>query len=146
MDCGAIFFVMTAAERRLAITCTILILLVTLSSSMSFAAAKTLPYSTDVFTTVGSPVAPWTCPVCVQITYQNNNDSQATGIIYGTYHNSLGQTVRMTTATITLMAGGTATAYLAGFGLPPGQYLVDVFVITPSGIAISAVSTLKVNG
>ncbi len=75
----------------------------------------------------------------------NNNDSQAVGIVYGTYHNSSGQTVSITTATITPSAGGTGTAFLAGFGLRPGQYIVDVFVITPNGIAISAVSTLTVN-
>ncbi len=135
---------MTASNHRLAIACTTFVLLVTLTSSMPFAAAKTLPYSTDVLTVVGNPVAPWTCPVCVQITYKNNNDSQAVGIVYGTYHNSLGQTVTMATATITPAAGGAVTAFLLVFGLPPGQYFVDVFVITPSGIAISAVSTLTV--
>ncbi len=103
---------MTAASHRLAIACAII--LVTLTFSMPFAEAKSLPYFTGVLTVVGSPVAPWSCPVCVQITYQNNNDSQAVGIVYGTYHNSFGQTLTIATATVTPAAGGTATAVLYG--------------------------------
>lgn len=137
---------MTAAKSGLIIACNVFLSLVIPISFASFATAATLPYSTDVFTIVGSPVAPWTCPACIQVTYMNNNASQVVGIVYGTYHNSLGQTIRISTATIRPDAGGTGNAFLVEYGLLPGQYVVDVFVITPSGIAISNTSVLTVNG
>jgi hypothetical protein len=59
-------------------------------------------------------------------------------------HNSAGQTVYYTTATITVAAGGSATAYDVIAGLPSGTYSVTIFAVSTSGTAISTSSTVTV--
>jgi hypothetical protein len=59
-------------------------------------------------------------------------------------HNALGQTVDISTATITASAGGSATSFNVLFGLAPGTYTVTVFVTSSSGTAISVSTPVTV--
>lgn len=80
----------------------------------------------------------------VTTSFTNNSNAPVTGFVYAVVHNALGQTVDISTATITAPAGGSATAFNALFGLPPGTYSVSIFVTSSSGTAISTTSTASV--
>ena len=80
----------------------------------------------------------------VSSTFTNNSNAPVTAFVYAVVHNALGQTVDISTATITASAGGSATAFNALFGLPPGTYSVTIFVTSSSGTAISGTSTVSV--
>jgi len=95
----------------------------------------------QTFTQVAPPTQPWTC-LCAQIAYMNNANSTVTGIVYAMFHNSLGQTVFISTATITPAAGHLVTALLAANGLANASYLVTLFAVTPNGVTLSTVSLL----
>jgi len=77
-------------------------------------------------------------------TFTNAATTSVTGIVYAVVHNSIGQTVYYTTATITPPASGTATAFLVLSGLPAGTYSVSVFATDTSGNAISVSTTTSV--
>jgi hypothetical protein len=77
-------------------------------------------------------------------TFTNAATTSVTGIVYAVVHNSLGQTVYYTTATITPAASGTATAFLVLSGLPAGTYSVSVFATDTGGNAISVSTTTSV--
>jgi len=89
-------------------------------------------------TTLGSNVA-------VQITYTNNSNGPVTAIVYAVVHNSLGQTVAYSTATLPLASGASGTAYPIIFGLPSGSYSVTLFVTSTTGVALSTTSTVSVS-
>jgi len=67
-----------------------------------------------------------------------------TAVVYAVVHNSAGQTVSYSTATLQLAAGATGIAYPVLFGLPSGTYSVTVFVTSTSGVAISTSQTVSV--
>jgi hypothetical protein len=77
-------------------------------------------------------------------TFTNNSNAPVTAFVYAVVHNALGQTVDISTATITAPAGGSATAFNVLFGLPSGTYSVSLFVTSSSGTAISTSSTVSV--
>ncbi len=96
--------------------------------------ATTLTPGTPYQTTInGQPT--------VAISFVNTYSSQLTAIVFATVQNSAGQTVYITTATITPMSEQNVTAYLVLAGLPSGTYTVTLFAITPTGVAISPVAT-----
>jgi len=76
--------------------------------------------------------------------FTNNSNAPVTGFVYAVVHNALGQTVDISTATITAPAGGTVSAFNALFGLAPGTYSVTLFVTSSAGTAISGTSTVSV--
>jgi len=80
----------------------------------------------------------------VQSTFTNTSNAPVTAFVYAVVHNALGQTVDISTATITAPAGGSATAFNALFGLPSGTYSVTLFITSSSGTAISGTSTVTV--
>jgi hypothetical protein len=80
----------------------------------------------------------------VTTTFTNNSNAPVTAFVYAVVHNALGQTVDISTATVTASAGGSATAFNALFGLPPGTYSVSIFVTSSSGTAISGQTTASV--
>jgi hypothetical protein len=80
----------------------------------------------------------------VSSTFTNNSNAPVTAFVYAVVHNALGQTVDISTATVTAAAGGSATAFNALFGLPPGTYSVTIFVTSSSGTAISGQTTASV--
>jgi len=93
----------------------------------------------------GSPTVTTSGPnKIIQATYTNNSNAPQTAFIYAVVHNALGQTVYYTTATITTSAGGSQTGQLVLFGLAPGTYSATVFVVSSSGTALSATSTVSV--
>jgi hypothetical protein len=80
----------------------------------------------------------------VTTTFTNTSNAPVTAFIYAVVHNALGQTVDISTATVTASAGGSATAFNALFGLAPGTYSVTIFATSNSGTAISGQSTATV--
>jgi len=80
----------------------------------------------------------------VTSTFTNNSPAPLTAFVYAVVHNALGQTVDISTATVTASAGGSTTAFNALFGLAPGTYSVTIFVTSSSGTAISGPSTASV--
>lgn len=91
--------------------------------------------------------APTSCTLqgmhCYQITYKNNlNVSILPVIVYFVVHNSAGQSVLMTTASITMSASATSTAFPVIFGLPSGTYNATFFPTSPGGIGIAAPSSV----
>jgi len=80
----------------------------------------------------------------ISSTFTNNSNAPVTAFVYAVVHNALGQTVDISTATITAPAGGSASAFNVLFGLPSGTYSVTIFVTSSSGTAISGTSTVSV--
>jgi len=76
--------------------------------------------------------------------FTNNSNAPVTGFVYAVVHNALGQTVDISTATVSAPAGGSVSAFNALFGLPPGTYSVSLFVTSSAGTAISSTSTVSV--
>jgi hypothetical protein len=76
--------------------------------------------------------------------FTNNSNAPVTGFVYAVVHNALGQTVDISTATISAPAGGSVSAFNALFGLAPGSYSVTLFVTSSAGTAISGTSTVSV--
>jgi hypothetical protein len=76
--------------------------------------------------------------------WTNNSNAPVTAIVYATARNAAGQTVLISTGTITASAGASATAYDVLFGLPSGTYTVNLFVTSTGGVAISTSSTATV--
>jgi len=77
----------------------------------------------------------------LSVTYNNPGQSQATGIVIVSVQNALGQTVYITTATITPTAGGSSTGFADLAGLASGSYTANVFVISTNGGSLSAPTT-----
>jgi hypothetical protein len=80
----------------------------------------------------------------VTSTFTNTSNAPVTAFVYAVVHNALGQTVDISTATVTASAGGSTTAFNALFGLAPGTYSVSIFATSSSGTAISGTSTVSV--
>jgi hypothetical protein len=80
----------------------------------------------------------------VTSTFTNTSNAPVTAFVYAVVHNALGQTVDISTATVTASAGGSVTAFNALFGLPPGTYSVTIFVTSSSGTAISTSTPVSV--
>jgi len=76
--------------------------------------------------------------------FTNNSNAPVTGFVYAVVHNALGQTVDISTATVSAPAGGSVSAFNALFGLPPGTYSVSLFVTSSAGTAISSTITVSV--
>ncbi len=131
-------------QKRSLVVVFLVLQIALLASSVSIAVATPVYLRTTAFTVVGRPTTLWSCPVCVQITYQNNLNSTMRGVVFAVYHNSMGQTVYLSTATIAPSGGQHGTALLGATALPHGQYSVSVFVITSNEISISEVSILNI--
>jgi hypothetical protein len=80
----------------------------------------------------------------ISVSYVNNSNQTQTAVVYAVVHNAQGQTVSISTATITPAAKATTTAFPVLFGLPSGTYSVTLFVTSTSGLAISTTSTVSV--
>lgn len=80
----------------------------------------------------------------ISSSFTNNSNAPVTAVAYAVVHNALGQTVDISTATISAAAGASTTAFNVLFGLAPGTYSVSIFVTSSSGTAISTTSTVSV--
>ena len=87
---------------------------------------------------VYGPLGPYSS---FSIPYVNTFNTTAIGIVFMVVHNSLGQTVEISTGVLQLAAGANGTAYTIVFGLASGEYSATFFVTEPSGVAISATTT-----
>jgi len=72
----------------------------------------------------------------IAVPVQNPANDTVTGLVFGVFFNSIGQTVEVSTATITLASGQNLTAYVI-INLPYGNYSVTVFAWSNSGQPIS---------
>lgn len=80
----------------------------------------------------------------IEATFTNEFSTNVTGIVFVVVHNSIGQTVEISTATLPLGAGANGTSYAVIFGLVPGaSYSGNIFVTEASGVAISLTTTLS---
>jgi hypothetical protein len=126
-------------------------------SSVVFALMLTVPLSayassgpilTTTYTLIGtlheSPCPGLPLP-CITATYSNAIGSNATlGVIYAVVHNSIGQTILITFATVSPAAGANATSYLVMSGLASGTYNATVFAVNENYLAISVSSKFQV--
>jgi hypothetical protein len=80
----------------------------------------------------------------IAINYTNTANGDLIGIVFAVFHNYAGQTVEISTATVTLRAGGNGTARLVEFGLPAGAYSATLFAVTPFGLALSATTEVAI--
>ena len=76
--------------------------------------------------------------------YTNNSNAPQTAVVYAVVHNAAGQTVLISTSTISPAAGASAQAQLILFGLPSGSYTATLFVTSTGGTAISGTTTVSV--
>jgi len=94
--------------------------------------------STCEFTISGTPTQ---SNGYLSLTYSNPGTSQVTGVIIVSVQNALGQTVYITTATISPGAGQSTTGLADLSLLPSGSYTANVFVVTLSGGSISGLTS-----
>jgi hypothetical protein len=80
----------------------------------------------------------------VAINYTNTANGASIGIVFGVFHNNAGQTVEISTATVTLPAEGNGTAWVAQFGLPAGAFSATLFAVSPAGLALSAATVVSI--
>ncbi|MGH9920944.1 MAG: hypothetical protein ACRD6W_19005 [Nitrososphaerales archaeon] len=100
--------------------------------------ASTFYGGTSAWTVVGAPNQPtqFSSPA-LNVTYQNNLSIPVEGLVVMVLHNAMGQTVLISTATLSLQASSSGTALLLEDGLPNGDYSASVFAFTFAGVAIS---------
>jgi hypothetical protein len=80
----------------------------------------------------------------IKITYTNNLNASSTFVVYGVFHNSVGQVIYMTTGTASILAAGNQTAYLVTSLVPPGSYRVTIFATTTDGVVVSPASSIAI--
>jgi len=78
----------------------------------------------------------------IEVNYSNFASIYNMGIVFMVVHNSQGQNVEWSTCTIGIAQGGIGTAELVAFGLESGTYSATLFVVYPSGIAMSPSTTV----
>jgi len=82
----------------------------------------------------------------INATYTNTLNVQVTGLAIAVVRNSAGQTAGVFSGTLTMAAGASSPVYVAFYPpLPSQSYTVSVYVVTPSGVAISPLSTVTVS-
>jgi hypothetical protein len=109
-----------------------------LLSSASAVEASTFYGGTGTWTVLGTPTQPtqFVSPA-LNVTYQNSQSIPVEGLVVMVLHNAMGQTVLISTATLSLQASSSGTALLLENGLPSGDYNASVFAFTFAGVAIS---------
>jgi hypothetical protein len=105
----------------------------------TMAAATSACSSTGCWFETGDPVyAPLGPYTSFGTTYANGINATVTGVVFMVVHNSLGQTVQISTCVLQLAAGANGTAYTIAFGLASGEYSATFFVVSTGGYAISS--------
>jgi hypothetical protein len=102
------------------------------------------------FPTVPVPIdfpAPATCLElgvyrAIGVPVENTLISSITVVVFAVFHNSLGQTLEVSTSTVTIGSGKNVTAYGVNT-LPYGNYSIDVFVWTVNGSSVSSEQQLQ---
>jgi hypothetical protein len=97
----------------------------------------TLVGGTAVFTLVGAPALSTQGYPGVLATYKNNLDEPVEGFVSMVVYNSLGQTLDISTSTITPSGSGNVTTFNVIFGLGPGTYNATIFVMSVGIVALS---------
>ena len=117
---------------------TFLIALLALGGFQAAVADATIG-GTTTWTEMGAPtmVTLQGSPAWV-VSFHNDLTVSVLGIVILVLHNSLGQTVYYTTASMTLTSLGLGSVYVVVAGVPPGSYNARLFAFDPSGVPISA--------
>jgi len=79
----------------------------------------------------------------VNVTVTNTQASSLTAIVFAVFHNSAGQTLQVSTSSVTVPAGSTATAFVPTT-LASGTYSVNVFVWSTTGSSLSSSEQITV--
>ncbi|MDA4118595.1 MAG: spherulation-specific family 4 protein [Thaumarchaeota archaeon] len=77
----------------------------------------------------------------IQVSYKNCLNTAVHAVVYAVARNSAGQTTSYAAMTASLAGGQTATSAITLVGLPSGAYSVEVFAVSPDGVAASGVAT-----
>jgi len=104
----------------------------------------TPPTGSGTFTFPSTPKAGTLGPYhVVNVTVTNTQSTTITAVVLAVVHNAAGQTVQVSTSTVTVAALGSATAYPV-LTLPSGTYSVNVFVWSTSGSSLSSSQSITV--
>jgi hypothetical protein len=79
----------------------------------------------------------------VNVTVTNTQAATITAVVFAVVHNAAGQTLEVSTSTVSVAAGSTSSAFVV-VNQPAGTYSVNVFVWSTSGSSLSASSTVSV--
>jgi hypothetical protein len=133
---------MAAHPHRLGASALIAVALVVLIPVQAQAPAQTcaLPCWIGVGTPLYSRVGPYDA---IWTSYTNLSNGNMTGIVFAVIHNSLGQTVEISTGTLELPAMANGTAFAVVFGLPDGEYSGMLFATSVAGTALSTATTVS---
>jgi len=123
---------------RFSVPLAIVIVLIASFSVPAYAAPVIGGYST---LTLVNPPTQSTCQGqrCYQVTFKNNVAAPIIpALVFFVVHNSAGQTVLMSLATVSFDASATASAYPLVYGLSSGTYNATVFATNSGEIGISS--------
>jgi hypothetical protein len=106
------------------------------------AASTSACSSTGCWSETGNPLYTSLGPYSsFETTYVNGINATVTGVVFMVVHNSLGQTIEISTCVLQLASGANGTAYTITFGLASGEYSATFFAVSTSGYAISSTTT-----
>ena len=107
------------------------------------AAASPFTGGTDAWTIIGQPsIVQLSGSPTGKVNYQSNLNVTVLGVVFLVVHNSLGQTVYISTATASINAGKNSTAFAVIFGVPSGAYSATFFATLASGTAMSVPTSI----
>jgi hypothetical protein len=108
------------------------------------ARADTFVGGTQAWVMIGAPTATFIGLPAWETTFHNTLGVTVFGIVIVVLHNGLGQAVYYSTASITLPALGIGPLYEIVEGVPAGSYNATFFAFAPSGVAISAPTSIVI--
>jgi hypothetical protein len=123
---------------RFSVPVAMVIVLIASFSVPTYAAPVVGGYGT---LTLVNPPTPSTCQGqrCYQVTFKNNlAASIVPALVFFVVHNSAGQTVLMSLATVNFDPSATSSAFPLVYGLGPGTYNATVFATNSGEVGISA--------
>jgi hypothetical protein len=120
---------------------------VTVSTGGGTSAGTQSTLSTNTFSTVGSPSQTSVGGYSgVSLSYQNNYDNQLQAVVFLTVQNSAGQTVGISSASVSISSGATQSTFvILPLGLAHGAYTGQVFAVTTSNSPISTTAQVQIN-
>lgn len=133
---------MSLTKEVRALPVVIMLLFFLVVSLQTTAAASNPACISQCWTETGAPVfAALDSYSSFEILYVNDFNVTMAGIVFMVIHDSLGQTVEISTSFLQLEPDANGTAYPIAWGLASGLYAATFFVVSSSGYAISVTST-----
>lgn len=132
-------------NRLYAFSAAISLALLVLPNAVGSAAASPFTGGTSAWTIIGQPsIVQLSGSPTGKTNYQNNLNVTELGIVFMVIHNSVGQTVYITTATASIASGANSTTYDVVYGVPSGSYTATFFAMLPSGTAMSTPTSVQI--